>query len=500
MNATERAGTASERRDMIGHTTARALGWQTLGTLFVQVTQAVVTLGVASQVAPEQYALWGIAAIIVNAQHLIGSLGLAPALVYHRKRRWFGEAVDSAFVVTVVLGGLGALLLALAAPLASQVFREGFDAAETAAVLRAMSLVFLFLTIANVPQALIEKALDFRRRAIPDIVASAVYAVVAFGLLSAGFGVWSLIAAKVVQSGLLAGLYWMASPVKPRLVPRFSRRLARMLFKYGKFLTAAAVIGFAIGNLDTVLVGRLAGAADLGVYALAFTITNLVPTFLSLTLGKVFFPLYSVIRDDRPAMLRAVGNAVHMGTLAILPTTVVLLTVAPEALVQLFGAEWAGATSLVRILAIYGLGRTMGSMMTALLAATGKPEKVLNTFLVALAASVVLVFPLARLGAVGIAMAFSVGQVLAAAYAASNCWQYLKRDVLKRVVPPVAATAVGVAASYLAQAAGLGSPVLLLALFTLAYCSGLVWFDSEFRSGAIRILNLRAIPKPSGAG
>lgn len=463
--------------------TLRAMGWQSVATVTVQVLQAGATLTVAAHVAPSDFAIWGIASIVVNAQHLIGSLGLAPALVYFQAREWLRDGVDGAFLVTVVLGLIGAGALGALAPILASFFKEGFKQGEVVAALRAMSLVFLFLTIANVPQALIEKTLDFRRRALPEMAAVATYAALVLLLMLGGYGVWSLIIAKAVQSFLLALLYWIAAPVRPRALPRLRISVVRTLFRYGKFLTAAAVIGFLVGNLDTIAVGHVSGAAALGGYALAFTVTNLVPTFLSLTLGKVFFPLYAAIRDNKDELRRSFGAAVHYLGVVMLPTTAGLLTFVPGVLVTIFGEEWRPAMGLVRILALYGLARAVGSAMSNLLAAVGRPDLMLWAFGLSLAVPLTLLWPLHQFGATGIAWAFTAGQITAATFALSRTRGLWSGDLLGAVGFPALATGAALLAlaGAFALTSGRAGGVWHVLLFGSAYLAVLVVFDRRVR-------------------
>src|SRR5688500_7767302 len=52
------------------------LRWQGLASGITQLVQASSVFLVAARVAPHHYALWGLASILFNAQHLIAALGL----------------------------------------------------------------------------------------------------------------------------------------------------------------------------------------------------------------------------------------------------------------------------------------------------------------------------------------------------------------------------------------------------------------------------------------
>ena len=91
-----------------------------------------------------------------------------------------------------------------------------------------------------------------------------------------GFGVWSLVIGYIVDLLLTSLLAWVVSPLRPRI--RFDPGIAREMFDYGKHLQLSQVLIFLITNLDNAFVGRVRGEDDLGVYSVAYTLSNLPAT------------------------------------------------------------------------------------------------------------------------------------------------------------------------------------------------------------------------------
>ena len=194
---------------------ARAMGWQSCAIVAAQIIQITVTLTAAALVQPQEFALWGVATVIFNAQNLVGSFGLGAALVYRDEDTTFRDAVDGSFLVTAAMGLGGGLALFLAASPIASLFTTGFSHQEVQLVIEVMSFVFAATTVSNVPQAVIEKTLNFRRRAVLDLLGSAAYAASAGIMLVAGVGIWSLIIGKVIQTGLLWSSLCLLHPCDP---------------------------------------------------------------------------------------------------------------------------------------------------------------------------------------------------------------------------------------------------------------------------------------------
>jgi O-antigen/teichoic acid export membrane protein len=462
---------------------AHGMSWQALAAVTVQALQAVVTLTVARAVGPTEFALWGIASLLFNAQHLVGSLGFGPALIYYGSRDDYRDTVDTAFVATLAASGLLCVVAFVAAPAIATVMHQGFASTDVVRVVRLMAIVLLFSTAGQLPQAVIEQKLVFRRRALPEIACVVVYAAMALGLLRAGWSVWSLVAAKVAQSVLLTFLFWAVAPVRPRLPPRLHWSVLCRLVGYGKFISASAILGVVFANADTIAVGVIAGAAPLGAYSLAYSVTTLAPTFLTATIGKVFFPLFAAIRDDDPALCDAFASALHFIGIVMLPATFGLLVVAPDALKGIFGAQWALAGPLLRILALYGALRTLLLVTNIAASATGRPEVLLGVEVIAVAVALALLWPLATWGASGVAWAFTLAQGTAATYGVWKTRRFWTRRAVRPLLAPAAAAVVTTCAAVIALSLGTGASQGWMALVTFVVGYPLVVASLDRRIG-----------------
>ena len=388
--------------------------WQSMATLVVQVVQAAVTFAVAAVVGPAEFALWGVAGILLNARVVL-SLGFGEGLIYFDARERFRDYVDTAWVATSAIAVTAAALVIALAPQIAGLFETGFDESDVVLAVRIAAVAFACSTLETIPLAVIERGLNLRPRAIMEAGAAFFYAGAAALMLALGAGVWSIIVARALLSAVRLGGFWTLAPTRPRFPPRPHRDVFRTLLAYGAFLSGAAVLGFFAENLDTVLIGTLGSAEDLGAYALAFTVASLLPTFLSFTLHRVTMPLYAAVRDSRERLQEAFATAIHFVTIVVLPAAVAFVLLAPEALTALLGDQWRPAEPFLRILGVYALARAVGDAGMILLAATGRARSSFASRAVGLAVPLAIVWPLEQeWGAEGIAAAFAAGRIAVA--------------------------------------------------------------------------------------
>jgi PST family polysaccharide transporter len=411
-----------------------------------QATQSILVLVTAAIVDPSQFALWAIASLIFNIQAIVANLGLGPAIIY-RSRDGLEGLVDTAAALSVAVGGclfLGAFLIA---PLLASFLGSGFDESEVIDVVRVMSVALLLIPPTQVAQALLERRLRFSAKAWTELAAAGVGLMVTTALLVGGEGVWALIWGRVVSVAALLAATWFASNEHPHVPPRVSTVTARKLLGFGVPLTFAALLTFASMNADTVAMGRRFGAGELGYYALAFTLANLVPSFLIVATGKVAFPLYVRAGDDRTELSTAFG-LMSAWTFAVMGiTTVCLLTVAPEAIPDLLGDDWSRVGDFVQILSVYGLANAGLALNLTLLAAVGHPGEAVRAQLVWLGAAAALLVVFLSFGSWSIPVAFTVGVSLAWCWAWWRTRSHVDGRTRHLIFPALVASATAIAAA-----------------------------------------------------
>ena len=418
-----------------------AVGWASLSTALSQVLLALVAFSVAAAVAPRQYALWGLGAILFNAR-ILGTLGLEQALIYFSREGRERDYLDTAFVGTLFLGVALGLAGFLAAPLIADHLGRGFLRGDVILALRIMSVSLVFATLKSIPSALLERRLAFRRRAVPDVGSTLFYAALTVVLLAAGAGIWSLIIARAAYSVVRTTAFWLVAPARPNLPPHPLLAVLKPMLAYGILLNAAGLLSFLTQNIDTLSVARVAGAAATGAYVLAFTVASFVPTFLSYSLLRVAFPLLVTAGTVAGRIQNALASVLHATAVVIFPTTAAVAVIAPSLLVSVFGEQWRSVEPLLRILAFYGLFRTLIEVLTTFLNATGRPAHPVLVQTTVLAVALVLLWPLSAHGAPGVALAFTIGQgvgMILSLFLAREAWSMA---VPRRLARPLAATVI----------------------------------------------------------
>jgi PST family polysaccharide transporter/lipopolysaccharide exporter len=411
----------------------RGSAWLALSYGGGQIVSLVVTAVLAHFVAPQAFGVIALASIAISFVTTLQESGLGLALIHRRTE--VEEAAGTVFVFNVAASFALYGVAFLTAPLLARIVSQP----QVTEVVRVLSLVLILRAPSIVSGALIERELAFASRAKGELAGAAAQAAVSIPLAVAGAGVWSLVAGQLVSQGLQSVIWWWAAPLRPS--PRtFSWPLLRELGRYGRHITAGNLIGFVDANIDTATVGRIVGAAGVGYYNLAWRLSNLPATGIAYIVGRVMFPAYATMQNDRPAFRDAFLTNIRRVALVALPVGIGILLCADPLVVGLFGGRWEPAVWPLRLLAIFGILRAFAGSTGAVFQAAGEPQRVFQLSLwhfIVLCAGLVTMTPEFGInGAAGAVAIAAVTTTIAAFWFALKTLQLPLRELFAAIERP----------------------------------------------------------------
>ena len=131
----------------------------------------------------------------------------------------------------------------------------------------------------------------------------------------------------------------------------------RQLWQFGQWVLLSSILAFLFTQGDDIVGGKWLGAGALGLYQMAYKISNVPTTEVTHALSTVLFPAYATLQDDLPR-LRAAYTRVVLGTATVAGVfTLVLILGGPFLTQVLLGEHWMGMVPALQILAIWGFIR-----------------------------------------------------------------------------------------------------------------------------------------------
>lgn len=340
-----------------------ALGWAFVMTWGRRGLAIIFTIVIAALVGPRAYGIVAIALVYVQLLTVFLEQGLGTAIIQRRDLRH--EHLDAAFWLNLVWGILLVGVGVGTAPL----WAEATGIPELTRVIQVLSIGIFLIALTVVQQAVLERALDFRRLAIRSTVAGLLSGICGVVLAAVGAGVWALVGQQLALELVSAVLLWRLGSYVPRL--RFSWRHARDLLGFAVDVFFANLGGFLGRRSDTLLIGVFFGPVVVGVYRLA---DRLVDTLLDLTMrpvAAVSLPEFSRLQDEAPALQRRVARFLHLSLLLTIPAMLVVAACS-EQLLAVVGSEWTQGADALKLLAVVGAGKAVAFFTGPLLFALAR--------------------------------------------------------------------------------------------------------------------------------
>jgi PST family polysaccharide transporter len=384
--------------------TLTGLKWSAVSQVARQVAQLATTAVLARLLAPSDFGLMGMAAIVIGFVLLFHDMGTSAAIV--QRKEVSDELLSSIFWANVAFGLAAAGVLALIAPAVAAFFREP----QLTPMVRVLALNFVIASTSLVHGATLQRRMAFDRVAGIEVSATGVSAAVGIGAALAGFGVWSLVYQSLAQAAWTTIVLWVRSGWHPRL--RFSRGALRSVAGFGLDLTGYNVFNYWIRNADDLLIGRFIGAEPLGCYRLAYRLMLYPLENISAAIGRVMFPVYAQIQEDDARFRRVYLRSLEAIALVTVPLMLGVMVVSRPFVLAVFGPRWEPVVPLLVILAPVGMIQSLSSTVGAIYLAKGRTRLLFGWSLVA-GAVVLLAFVVGlRWGLVGITASYALASLV----------------------------------------------------------------------------------------
>ncbi len=339
---------------------------------------------------PASFGLVAMALIVINALEILLDFGLGQALV--QKSSIDNGAAETALVIIPATG----VALFLVSFLVSGVTASFFNSPGLAGVIRVLSFVLILESLSAVPSSLLERKLMYKNMIAAEALGSLCYLIVSALLAYAGWSVWSLVYGKLARSFVRCAVLWLSSGWKP--AGRFNAGAAKELYRFGRHIVVLGIIAFVIRNFDNAVIGKYLSAADLGLYTVAYSIGNFLPTFVKMTLGRVAFPYYSRVRENPEELRDKFLKISRANVVLCVWLTLMLAVVFPPVAGAILGSRWREVGPLVQTLAFFGLQRSIASVSAPVLNAMGVPQAQREPMLLNASIFVPLAIPAAKMG------------------------------------------------------------------------------------------------------
>ena len=270
--------------------------------------------------------------------------------------------------LTSALGGGLFFLFAAAAPL----FGAFYGEPAVVPIIRVLAVSFLLAAPESVYSALLIREMRFGLLGARRIAATLSGGAAGIAAAVGGLGVWALVIHSLVTAAAGSALLAWRSPWRPRW--EFSRKAARELWGFGRWVTGSRLLNHLNRNADNLLIGRFLGAAALGLYSFSYQAVLLPLLVVARPVSAVSFPSFARLQHDRPRCAKAYLDTLEMVTVVAWPVAALAAFAAPAAIPIVVGTQWQAAIPIFQVLSGVAALHSFMNLSAPLFDGLGRPE------------------------------------------------------------------------------------------------------------------------------
>ncbi len=391
-----------------------SLKWSAVGRIGAQAVSWVVTLVIVRLLSPGDYGLMASAMVVVGFAMLIHELGIIPALINAKEVHsgLIRQCLGFVILLNVALFGL----VYGTASWCGAFFEE----ASLVPVIQVLAVTLLINAASSVPSALLRRQIDFKSLSIVGMIAGIAGSATSLGMAFTGAGVWALVGGQVVGRIVnTVGVLWVSPE---RWLPSFRFAGLGSHLRYGATVTGQRLLSHLNSQADVIIIGKLLGTTQLGVYFVAVQVSFLPISKLVPLLNLVAFPAFSRLQEDAELAGNYFLRAVRIALFITIPMLWGLSAVAHDFVTVIMGPTWTPAIPLLEVIAFAAPVAVAMLMLPPLLNGMGRPDIGLQNAVTSIVVVPTCILIGLQWGLIGASFGFAAGYTILTAI---NLWRSL---------------------------------------------------------------------------
>ncbi|HEY6074486.1 MAG TPA: lipopolysaccharide biosynthesis protein, partial [Anaerolineales bacterium] len=379
---------------------AKGFMWSAIQKWGRAIISALVFIVLSRLLSPEDFGLVALATIFTEFVEIFLDQGFSAAVVQRQKLD--PEHLDTAFWISIVMGGLLTTMNIALSPVVANFFHEP----RLAPVFSVLSLMYIVNALSTTQLAILQRNMAFKSLARRSLAATFIGGVVGIGMAVAGFGVWSLVGQDLAQASAAAVILWRSSDWRPRF--RVTVQHYKDLFQFGVNVVGNNLLNVSIRHADDFLIGYYLGPTMLGFYTVGYRLLTIIIRLVTEISNTVAFPAFARLQHDGERMRRAFYKVTQYTSLLSFPIFIGLATLSPLIVPVVFGAKWAPSIPVMQVLSFIGILQSVLFFNGSVLRASGKPNWELGIMTANAVVSVLGFMVAVRWGIVAVAASFVI--------------------------------------------------------------------------------------------
>ena len=300
--------------------------------------QIAMTVIVARLVLPDEYGVVAMASPITGFILVFQNLGLNQAAV--QAERLDPAHSNALFWYNIIASVVIGLVLVAIAPAVVWFYND----VRPGLVVAASSLTVFCSGVALQHSALLNRQMRFRALSFADVLTMVALVVFTVAFAAAWGNYWALWAGTFASTLFHSILLWRLQEWRPSTTIDFQG--TRKLLTFGANVAGFNLLNFVSRNIDNVLVAKVWGSADVGLYDRSYKLTVFPVQSINQPLARVMLPVLARLRNDKARYRDTFIFAIRVISLISVPGFMAAAMCSDRLIPFLLGERWSAAAPI----------------------------------------------------------------------------------------------------------------------------------------------------------
>ena len=380
--------------------TIEGVQWNGIGYILYYALTLLGTAILSRLVLPEEFGSLGILTVLVSITSFLVSLGLDFAVIQNRDLT--DDDYSSFFWTNGILGLLFSIFFFISAPQIANFYNQPTLVQPA----RIYSIVFLLQSVGVVPQAILGKQLDFKKRVLAQVIGTLMSFSIAIPMAVKDMGIWSLVAQALIYNFTHVLLNLLFLKWKPTF--QISKVSFQKVKTFGIHFMAFQLLDVVAVNIDSLLVGKFLGTKELAYFGRSIALVMMPVMGLSMVFTKTFYSFFSAIQNNVAELKKEFIRAGELIVFIAAPLLVWLAIFSTEIVTILFGDQWIPMANILSILAIPAIVTCYFGLTDSFMTSIGNVKKLARASAIEKSVYFIFIIVGLRFGLEGLAFYFQV--------------------------------------------------------------------------------------------
>lgn len=325
-----------------------------------------VGIVLARLLSPAEIGQISLIIVFITFSQVFVNSGFSSALI--RKQDCTQDDYSTVFYYNLIVGLLLYCLLFLFSNSIGKLLNDH----QMPLLIKTLGLILIIDSLAMIHRTKVVKEINFKLQARISIFSYVLSGGIAIVLAFFNFGVWSLVAQRLIKQFSDSVLYWILNRWKPEW--NFSVRSFKQLFGFGGKLLVSNLIDSIFQNVNYFVIGKYFSVNDLGLYYKADEFKKLPSQNIYAVISKVSYPVLAELQNDNDLLKHYYKRLIKSTMFVTFLLMFGLIAISDSLVIVLLGEKWIQVIPFLKLMCLSGMLYPLHALNLNLLQVKGRSD------------------------------------------------------------------------------------------------------------------------------